>query len=259
MAQTTTAESHVELRGVRVAYGARVVFDDLACAFPRGAITVLMGGSGSGKSTLLRLVGGLQRPNAGSVRVAGDEITGLSERRMTQVRRRLGMLFQFGALLDSMTIWENVALPLQEQRALGAAEIDREVRARLAEVGLADAGELLPRQLSGGMIRRAGLARAIVTRPEIVLCDEPFSGLDPVTTRRIEGLLLDLNRRLGLTLVIASHHIASARRMAEQIVLLQKGRAVAGPPHALERSDDAEVREFFEADADGPVAHAVAP
>jgi phospholipid/cholesterol/gamma-HCH transport system ATP-binding protein len=251
-ASSPHAEPHVALRDVRVAFGPRVVFDGLDCAFPRGSISMLMGGSGSGKSTLLRLVGGLLRPSAGSIRVAGEEITGLSESRMTRVRRRLGMLFQFGALLDSLTVRENVELPLREQRRLSAAEIAREVDERLEEVGLGDAGDLLPRQLSGGMIRRAGLARAIVTRPEIVLCDEPFSGLDPVTTRRIEALLVDLNQHLGLTLIVASHHIASARRMAQQILLIQNGRVVVGPPDTLEHGDDPEVREFFEADRDGP-------
>jgi len=256
----TPAEPHVLLRDVRVAYGPRVVFDRLSCSFPRGAISVLMGGSGSGKSTLLRLVGGLQRPEAGSIRVAGDEVTGLSETElMRRVRPRLGMLFQFGALLDSMTVGENVALPLLEQRRRSRAEIEAEVRARLAEVGLADAFDLLPRQLSGGMVRRAGLARAIVSRPEIVLCDEPFSGLDPVTTRRIEALLVDLNRRHGLTLIVASHHIQSARRMAHQVVLIQDGVVVAGAPHELERSADARVREFFEADGDGPLPAADPP
>lgn len=249
-----SAEPHVLLRDVRVAYGPRVVFGALSCSFPRGAISVLMGGSGSGKSTLLRLIGGLQRPESGSIRVAGDEVTGLSETElMRRVRPRLGMLFQFGALLDSMTIGENVALPLEEQRSRSRADVESEVRARLAEVGLADAYDLFPRQLSGGMIRRAGLARAIVRRPEIVLCDEPFSGLDPVTTRKIEALLVDLNRRLGLTLIVASHHIQSARRMADQIVLIQDGEVCAGPPHELERSDDPRVREFFAADGDGPL------
>jgi phospholipid/cholesterol/gamma-HCH transport system ATP-binding protein len=156
------AEAHVELRNVRVAYGSRVVFRDLSCRFPRGAITVLMGGSGAGKSTILRLIGRLQRPNSGSVLVAGEDVVGLPESRMREVRARLGMLFQFGALLDSMTVFENVALPLREKRRrprLSPGEIEREVHARLEDVGLADAGDLLPRQLSGGM-RRASRARS---------------------------------------------------------------------------------------------------
>ena len=145
-----------------------------------------MGGSGAGKSTLLRLVAGLLRPNAGEIFVAEEDITRLSERELYRVRDRIGMLFQGGALLDSMSVFENVALPLREHTQLSEADIGAEVERRLQAVGLPDTGHLLPGKLSGGMNRRAALARAIVTDPEIVLCDEPFSGLDPVNVRRIE-------------------------------------------------------------------------
>ena len=210
-----------------------------------------MGGSGAGKSTLFRLIGGLLRPDRGSIQVAGEEITALSDSGLGRVRRRIGMMFQGGALLDAMTLFENVALPLRERTKLSEREITLKVMQSLEAVGLADAEGLLPSQLSGGMVKRAALARAIVMNPEIVLADEPFSGLDPVTLRRIEALLVETNRGLGHTLVVASHHIASAKRMARQIVFLRDGIAISGTPEELERSTDPGIAEFFQADADG--------
>ena len=242
------SDPHVDVTGVRLAFGERVVFEDLDCAFPRGKISVLMGGSGAGKSTLLRLIGGLERPNGGSIQVAGEEIRGLREAELFRVRQRLGMLFQGGALLDSLSVLDNVALPLREHTGLSEAEIGAEVQRRLDSVGLPDVGDLLPSQLSGGMRRRIALARAIVRDPEIVLCDEPFSGLDPLNVRRIEALLVRLNQRLGLTLIVASHHVSSAFRMAHHLVFLLEGAAVSGPPAALESSGDARVEQFFAAD-----------
>jgi phospholipid/cholesterol/gamma-HCH transport system ATP-binding protein len=216
-----------------------------------------MGGSGAGKSTLFRLIGGLLRPDRGSIKVAGEEITGLSESGLGRVRRRIGMMFQGGALLDSMTLFDNVALPLRERTKLSEPEVKTRVAESLEAVGLADAEGLLPSQLSGGMVKRAALARAIVMNPEIVLADEPFSGLDPVTLRRIEALLVETNRGLGHTLVVASHHIASAKRMARQIVFLRDGIAICGTPEELERNTDPSIAEFFQADADGPGPRAI--
>jgi phospholipid/cholesterol/gamma-HCH transport system ATP-binding protein len=158
------------------------------------------------------------------------------------------MLFQGGALLDSLTIFENVALPLREHTRLSLAEIEAEVANRLAAVGLPDTESLRPRELSGGMRRRVALARAIVTDPEIVLCDEPFSGLDPLNVRRIEGLLEELNTRLGLTLLVTSHHVPSSLRMAHQIVFLVDGESISGTPEELLQSEDKRVREFLEAE-----------
>jgi phospholipid/cholesterol/gamma-HCH transport system ATP-binding protein len=228
--------------------GARSVCKGLTVGFPRGRVSVLMGGSGAGKSTLLRLIAGLLRPDRGSIRVAGEEITGMSERQLFRVRNRIGMLFQGGALLDSMSVFDNVALPLREHSRLAESEIAAEVARRLAAVGLADTARLMPRQLSGGMMRRAALARAIVMDPEILLCDEPFSGLDPLNVRRIESLLLELNARLGLTLLVTSHHLPSSLRMADQLVFLIDGRAVAGPPKELIEHGGERVREFLEAE-----------
>jgi len=250
---------HVVLDGVHVQFGDRMVFRDLSLGFPRGAISVLLGGSGSGKSTLLRLVAGLVRPTEGSVRIAGQDITRLSERELYPVRRRIGMLFQGGALLDSFDVFENVALPLREHSHLSEAEIATEVHKRLAAVGLSDVDSLLPSQLSGGMLRRVALARAIITDPEVLLCDEPFSGLDPLNVRRIERLLMTLNQRLGLTLIVASHHIASALRMGLQIVFFAPGgNAVVGSPAELRAGRDPRVTEFLNAELNEEIPTGVA-
>jgi len=236
-----------------MAFDGRVVHQSLSCAFARGRISVILGGSGSGKSTLLRLIGGLVQPNAGRIEVAGQDVTQLTEPALLAVRSRLGMLFQGGALLDSLTVSDNLALPLRE-RALGTPrEIEARVHEQLVAVGLKDVEDLLPGQLSGGMLRRAALARAMILRPEILLCDEPFSGLDPISLKLIEALLAGINRRHGTTLLIVSHHIASTVRLADQVLLLLPGRSVTGAPAELRASPDAEVAAFF--DEDVPEVH----
>jgi phospholipid/cholesterol/gamma-HCH transport system ATP-binding protein len=240
--------AQVELRGVRLAFGRRVVFGDLSFRVPKGEIAIVMGGSGSGKSTVLRMVGGLQAPDAGQVSVAGRDLTTLDDYGVQQVRRHLGMLFQSGALLDSMTVFENIALPLREHTDMRESEIRSAVRRRLDSVGLDGVEDLLPRQLSGGMLRRVGLARAIVEDPDILLCDEPFSGLDPINVSRIEALLVKLNRDLGLTVMVTSHHMASSLRMGSRIVLLRDGGAVCGTPRELAASADPKIKEFLGAD-----------
>lgn len=244
-ASSAPAAPHVELADVRMAFGPRVVFERLACVFPRGRISVILGGSGSGKSTILRLVGGLVRPQAGRIQVAGREITRLTERQLYEVRASVGMLFQGGALLDSLTVFDNLALPLRERTRRAKEEIARDVHDRLAAVGLRDVDGLLPGQLSGGMVKRVALARAIMLNPEILLCDEPFSGLDPLSARRIEELLVRLNRERGITVIVVSHSIASTLRIADHVVLLLPGRTVSGPPRSLDASTDREVGAFF--------------
>jgi phospholipid/cholesterol/gamma-HCH transport system ATP-binding protein len=238
----------VALDGVELTLGGRQIFKSLSCGFPRGQISIVLGGSGAGKSTILRLIGGLLRPDGGAVRVAGTDITRISERDLYDVRMRIGMLFQGGALLDSMTVLENVSLPLREHTRLSEREVAAAVRDRLEAVGLQGTEALYPRQLSGGMVRRAGLARAIVRNPEIVLCDEPFSGLDPVNVRRIEALMVELNRRLNITLIITSHHLASSLRMADRLLFLADGDAISGPPEQLLESSDPRIVEFLEAE-----------
>jgi phospholipid/cholesterol/gamma-HCH transport system ATP-binding protein len=250
MSEGETQDFRVALDGVDLTLGNRSIFRALSCGFPRGKISVVLGGSGSGKSTLLRLIGGLQKPDSGSVRVAERDITQLSDRELYKIRSRVGMLFQGGALLDSMTVFDNAALPLREHTRLPESDIDAEVNRRLVAVGLSESAGLYPRQLSGGMIRRAALARAIVMDPEILLVDEPFSGLDPINVRRIEGLLCDLNRHLSLTLIVTSHHMASALRMANRLVFMVDGGAISGPTSDLLASGDKRVVEFLNADSD---------
>jgi phospholipid/cholesterol/gamma-HCH transport system ATP-binding protein len=246
----TETETRVQLEGVHLSFGARSIFRGLDVTFPRGRISVILGGSGAGKSTLLRTIGGLLRPDRGTVRIAGEDVTKLPERELFRVRERIGMLFQHGALLDSMSVYDNVALPLREHTRLSENDIAAEVERRLVAVGLPEAQSLFPRELSGGMLRRAALARAIVTDPEIVLCDEPFSGLDPINVRRIEKLFTDLNLQLGISLLVTSHHIPSSLRMADQIVFLQDGDAVVGSPKEMRYHPDARVAGFFAAELD---------
>jgi phospholipid/cholesterol/gamma-HCH transport system ATP-binding protein len=248
-------EPHVEFDRVRMAFGDRPVFDGLSCRFPRGAISVILGGSGSGKSTILRLIGGLVRPQAGRIRVDGEEVTGRSESQLYPVRKKLGMMFQGGALLDSLTVFDNVAFPLREHTARRDEEIAAAVHESLAAVGLADVDDLLPGQLSGGMVKRVALARAIIMRPVILLCDEPFSGLDPLSVKHIERLHARVNGQPHATMLLVSHHIASTMRLADWVVLLLPDGAVEGSPEELRRSPDRRVTAFLtdEAEPDAEV------
>ena len=237
---------HVSLQRVGVSYGSRKVFDQLSCGFPRGRISVILGGSGSGKSTILRLIGGLIRPCTGVVAVDGEDVTRLSERGLRTVRHKLGMLFQGGALLDSYSVFDNLALPLREENRRSPSEIVDAVHATLASVGLSDdIDHLLPGQLSGGMLRRVALARAIMRKPIILLCDEPFSGLDPASIKRIESLLVEMNRQFGMTMILVSHHVPSTLRMADRVLLLLGDRSVEGPPAQLRSSSDPEIADFL--------------
>lgn len=226
-------------------YGRRRVFDSLSCNFPRGGISVILGGSGSGKSTILRLIGGLARPQSGSVTVDGEDITRLPQRGLDLVRRKMGMMFQGGALLDSYSVFENVALPLREHARRSEADIAAAVHEILTAVDVADADELRPRELSGGMLRRVALARAIIDRPQVLLCDEPFSGLDPVSIRRMETLLVRINEQFGMTMIVVSHDIHSTIRMATHVLLILDGRILEGSPAELLRTNDAEAAGFL--------------
>ena len=249
-------EAHVELSHVRVAFGTREVLRDLSCRFPRGKISVILGGSGSGKSTLLRTIGGLVRPRAGAVMVAGEDITRLSESELYRVRRKLGMMFQHGALLDSLTVFDNLAFPLREHTRLSAREVTDAVHACIEAVGLQNVDALLPGQLSGGMVKRVALARAIVREPVILLCDEPFSGLDPISARRIEGLLVEINRRRDVTLIVVSHSIPSTMRMADHVVVLLSDGPIEGTPAELQASTDPRIIACL---SDGEDPSVVAP
>jgi phospholipid/cholesterol/gamma-HCH transport system ATP-binding protein len=251
MTSTTAADdAHIIFEGVHMAFGERRVLWGLSCRFPRGKISVILGGSGSGKTTILRLIGGLVHPQSGRIIVAGEDVSQLPESAMYGVRAKLGMMFQGGALLDSFAIFDNLALPLREHTHMIEADIATEVHRQLAAVGLSDVDDLLPGQLSGGMIKRAALARAIITNPEILLCDEPFSGLDPISVKRIEALLHRINQQLRITMLISSHHIPSTMRLADHVVLLRRDSAISGAPAALHDSPDPRVAGFFNEEVD---------
>ena len=248
--QDSGGGDHVVFEGVSMAFGNRRVLQNLSCSFPREKISVVLGGSGSGKTTILRLIGGLVRPASGRVVVDGDDITRMPERELYRVRDKLGMVFQSGALLDSLTVFDNVAFPLRERRKLSEEEIAKRVRARLRSVGLHDAESLLPSQLSGGMVKRVALARALIGDPVIVLIDEPFSGLDPVTVKLIEALFVRINRETEMTMIMSSHHIPTTMRMAHKVVMMLQGDVIQGRPDTLARSRDARIRRFLTEEVD---------
>lgn len=244
------SDNHLRFDRVTMAFGERPVFRDLSCSFPEGGISVILGGSGSGKSTILRLIGGLIHPLAGTIFVDGHDISRMRERQMAAVRRKLGMLFQGGALLDSLSVFENLALPLQEHTVLSAADIADTVHDRLRAVGLRDVDALLPNQLSGGMRKRVALARAIIRDPRILLCDEPFSGLDPISTRQVEDLLVEINESRNITILVVSHHVDSTMRMAGRIMILLPDGVAMGTRDELRHHADRRVTAFLTADRD---------
>jgi phospholipid/cholesterol/gamma-HCH transport system ATP-binding protein len=247
------SRAHVDVISLRLAFGDRRVFDGLSCRFEKGKISVILGASGVGKSTLLRLISGLQRPDYGDVWIGEREITRMPERQLRVIRHSLGMMFQGGALLDSMTVFDNVALPLREHTRLSETEIAKRVHAQFEAVGLKRVDALLPGQISGGMKKRVALARAMIMDPEILLIDEPFSGLDPLAVRLIEALLVDVNRSKGLTMILTNHHIGSTMRMADEIVFLVDGGAVAGSVKDIKESIDPRIQRFLEAAGTGPM------
>ncbi len=254
----TAAPDHLRLENVTMAFGERRVFENLSCSFPAGEISVILGGSGSGKSTILRLIGGLITPVSGRILVDGQDISSLPESELRLVRNKLGMLFQGGALLDSLTVFENLALPLREHSDLDPDAVAAQVHERLAAVGLRDVDALLPNQLSGGMRKRVALARAIIMNPMILLCDEPFSGLDPISTRQVEDLLVDINRRRKITIVVVSHHVDSTMRMASRVMIVLPDGIVVGSRDELRNHADPRVQAFLTADRDSPAQdHAV--
>jgi phospholipid/cholesterol/gamma-HCH transport system ATP-binding protein len=238
----------IELRGLRLGYGDTVVLDNISACLPAGRISVILGESGGGKSTLLRHIIGLARPFAGNILLGGRDLFALPGREFRLLRRRMGVLFQDGALLGSLTVGENVALPLTEHTRLPAEPVREIVLHKLALVGLADFVDHYPSELSGGMRKRAGLARALITDPPILLCDEPTSGLDPVNAALMDDLLLDMKARFpGMTIVSVSHDMASVRNIADHVLVLhRKGLAYAGDLAGLEAADDPYLRRFLD-------------
>jgi phospholipid/cholesterol/gamma-HCH transport system ATP-binding protein len=253
--------------GVVKRFGDQTVLDGVTLDVRPGETMVIMGGSGSGKSTMLRCLIGSLRPEEGSIRLFGRDICGLEEDELNELRRRFGILFQSGALFNSMTIAENVALPLQEHTDLPARTIDIMVKLKLNQVGLYQHAEKYPAEISGGMKKRAGLARALALDPEILFYDEPSAGLDPVTSAEIDQLIIDLTRRAGVASVVVTHEMDSAFMIADRMAMLDKGRmmmvdrrerfeAIRDTPldDVPDLSEDEQlIRQFLRGDADGPI------
>ncbi|MBA3962152.1 MAG: ABC transporter ATP-binding protein [Chthoniobacterales bacterium] len=235
-------------------FGDRAVIDHISLEVHRGETLVIMGGSGCGKSTLLRHIIGAMRPSSGSVKIFGEEITGVSERELDKIRKRFGMLFQSGALLASLTVGENVALPLVQHTEMGENEIGEIVRQKLSIVGLTDFENLKPAEISGGMKKRVGLARALALDPELLFSDEPTSGLDPIMTAVVDKLTLELTKGAGMTAVVVTHDMTSAFRIATRMIMLNHGKIIAeGTPAEIRASPNPEVQQFINGEPDGPL------
>ena len=244
----------VELRNVTFGYGERAVLDGLTLRVPRGKVTALMGASGGGKTTVLRLIGGQQRAQQGEVLFDGQDIGKLSAAGLYTARRRMGMLFQFGALFTDLSVFDNVAFPLREHTDLPEELVRDIVLMKLNAVGLRGARDLMPSEVSGGMARRVALARAIALDPELVMYDEPFAGLDPISLGTAAQLIRKLNDAMGLTSVVVSHDVEETFRIADQVVILANGGIAAqGTPEEVRNSTDPLVHQFVNALADGPV------
>ncbi|MCR5814666.1 MAG: ATP-binding cassette domain-containing protein [Desulfovibrio sp.] len=241
----------IAFSSLRVGYGEHVVLDEITARLPSGKISVILGGSGCGKSTLLRHIIGLSRPMRGTIQIAGADLFGLSSRDFRRLRRQMGVLFQDGALLGAMTVAENVALPLSEHLGLSRELVRREALRVLKMVELEAFADFYPHQLSGGMRKRAGLARAIITNPRILLCDEPTSGLDPVTAARMDALLLSLHAQFpAMTIVSVSHDLMSLERIADYVLVLKDGLLhFAGDLASLKASDDPYLAMFLSREA----------
>ncbi len=248
------AEAVIDVRGVHYAIGDRPIFAGLDLTVKRGLITAVMGPSGTGKTTLLRLITGEIYAGSGRVAVFGRDVGTLTSRELYATRRRMGVLFQNGALLTDLDVYENAAFPVREHTDLPESLIRKLVLTKLEAVGLRGAAELMPAELSGGMARRVALARAIVTDPEILIYDEPFVGLDPISLGVILRLVKQMNDALKITSVVVSHDVHEIATIADYSYLLSDGKVVAsGTPAELARSDSATVRQFMTGGAEGPV------
>ena len=253
----------ISLNNVAKAFDGRPVLQGVTFDVMRGQTIVIMGGSGSGKSTTLRMIIGSIVPDSGSIKLWGEEICGLPEPRFNAVRKKFGILFQSGALFNSMTIAENVALPLAEHTELDTSTIDIMVKIKLELVGLREHSDKYPAQISGGMKKRAGLARALALDPQILFYDEPSAGLDPVTSAEIDQLMVDLSQKLHVTSVVVTHEMDSAFTIADRMVMLDHGKIIADQPRSwyeeLRDTNDPRsetellIRQFLRGDAEGPI------
>jgi phospholipid/cholesterol/gamma-HCH transport system ATP-binding protein len=243
-----------QLEDVTMSYGERVVIQNLSLDVVEGSITCIIGLSGAGKSTILRLINGLRRPDVGHVYVKGQDLNQLNERELIELRRSIGFSFQFAALFDSLSVFENVALPLRENTRLEDEEIRKRVLNALESVGLAGSEEKLPSELSGGMVKRAGFARAIITNPDMVLYDEPTTGLDPIITHLLTDTIIRLRNQLHGTAVVISHDLQSIFMMADYIAMLFEGAIIAyGTVDEIRSSYNPIVQQFLQGSEVGPI------
>ncbi len=251
---TSNPESLVELRNLTFGYGERVILDNISLSVPRGKVTALMGASGGGKTTILRLIGAQNKTQKGELLFDGQDVTPMNQEQIYAARRRMGMLFQFGALFADLSVFENVAFPLREHTDLPDALIRDIVLMKLNAVGLRGARDLMPSEVSGGMARRIALARAIALDPELVMYDEPFSGLDPISLGTAARLIRQLNDSMGLTSIFVSHEVEQTFAIADHVIILANGGIAAqGTPQEVRESTDPLVYQYINALPDGPV------
>ena len=246
---------HIQLENLCKSFGPKQVLNGLSLSVEKGKSLVVIGGSGSGKSVMLKSILGIVKPDSGSIKIAGEEVIGLKGEARDMFLSRFGMLFQGGALFDSISVWENVAFGLTHGRRTPKAQAREIALEKLALVGLsADVGKLYPAELSGGMQKRVGLARAIAADPEIIFFDEPTTGLDPIMADVINNLIVDCVKRLGATTISITHDMASARKIADEIAMIYKGEIIwQGPAKMIDRSGNAYVEQFILGRADGPI------
>jgi phospholipid/cholesterol/gamma-HCH transport system ATP-binding protein len=246
---------YIELENVRKSFGPKQVLNELSLTVEKGKSLVVIGGSGTGKSVMLKCILGILQPDSGSIKIAGEEVVGLRGEARDQFLARFGMLFQGGALFDSISVWENVAFGLTHGRRVPRGQAKEIAMEKLALVGLSvDVGKLYPAELSGGMQKRVGLARAIAADPEIIFFDEPTTGLDPIMADVINNLIVDCVKRLGATTISITHDMASARKIADDIAMIYKGEIIwQGPAKMIDRSGNPYVDQFILGRADGPI------
>ncbi len=253
-AAAAESECLVRIRGLRFSHGPRVIFDDVDLDIRRGSVTAVMGPSGTGKTTLLKLISGQLRPDAGTIEVDGEPVHALRQSALFELRRRMGMLFQSGALLTDLSVFDNVAYPLREHLRLSPAMVRKLVLLKLEAVGLRGARELKPNELSGGMARRVALARAIALDPMMILYDEPFTGQDPISMGVLVSLIRQLNDASRLTSIVVSHDVRETASIADYIYVISNGRVMAaGTPATIAAERSEWVRQFMDGLPDGPV------